>query len=581
MSNAARYRNATLVLACLFWVACDGATGPGEGERTIDLQLVPTSLDLGPDASATVRLANRGSHREGPIQLRTGAVARNGTTASGVRLNATPAEIAALNPGDTTELNVTLVFDGAARAGTYESVLEARLDGETLDETQILFTAPAAPPAGNGRTVAISAGPSAPRQGDVVVYQAETRDSTGALVNDSTLAWAIAPGGAGLILQDGRFVGYAPGSARIVATASGLSDTLFIDIQPRGLSGSFRVVGTGGVSARYTSDLWVHGDHAYTGTWSCRGGRCGDRLFVWDVSSPAAPVAVDSVIVDATTVNDVKVSADGRIAVITHEGSSDQLNGVTILDLTDPAHPTVSRRYTSGLESGVHNVWIDGDYVYVVADGAAGLRILDVSDPSAPTTVASFYAGSSFLHDVYVRDGLAFLSHWDAGLVILDVGNGVAGGSPTNPVEVSRLITVGGDVHNAWYWPAAGYVFVGEEDFGTPGMMHVVDVQDLGNPKEVATFRVAGATPHNFWVDEGRGILFAAWYANGVRAVDVNGSLLGRLDLQGREIASAQYGAGAGCQLADATCTWAPQLHAGLVFASDMNTGLWVLEPNF
>ena len=33
-------------------------------------------------------------------------------------------------------------------------------------------------------------------------------------------------------------------------------------------------------------------------------------------------------------------------------------------------------------------------------------------------------------HDVYVRDGLAFLSHWDAGLIILDVGNGMAGGSP-------------------------------------------------------------------------------------------------------------------------------------------------------
>ena len=62
----------------------------------------------------------------------------------------------------------------------------------------------------------------------------------------------------------------------------------------------------------------------------------------------------------------------------------------------------------------------------------------------------------------------AFLSHWDAGLIILDVGNGIAGGSPASPVEVSRIKTVGGQTHNAWYWPAAGYVFVGEENFGRP-----------------------------------------------------------------------------------------------------------------
>ncbi len=63
--------------------------------------------------------------------------------------------------------------------------------------------------------------------------------------------------------------------------------------------------------------------------------------------------------------------------------------------------------------------------------------------------------GSSGAYDVYVRDGLAFVSHWDAGLVILDVGNGIAGGSPTNPVEVSRVQTEGGNTNSAWYWPDA------------------------------------------------------------------------------------------------------------------------------
>jgi hypothetical protein len=285
-------------------------------------------------------------------------------------------------------------------------------------------------------------------------------------------------------------------------------------------------------------------------------------------------------------VNDVKIRDDGRIAVMTHEISNDGLNGVTLLDMSDPFRPTAITRFTQGLESGIHNVWIEGDHVYLVVNGIGnGLRVLDIADPASPRMVASFYGGSSFLHDVYVRDGLAFLSHWDAGLIILDVGHGIAGGSPENPVEVGRVRTRGGRTHNAWYWPETGYVFVGEENFGEPGIMHVVDASDLTDPREVATFRVPGHTPHNFWLDEDRGILFLAWYGAGLRAVDVTGGLLGELERQGREISGFLYAEPAPEAFCagndDATCAWAPQLHRGDVYVSDMNRGLLVLRPDF
>ncbi|NIP57020.1 MAG: hypothetical protein GWN82_03185, partial [Gemmatimonadetes bacterium] len=176
------------------------------------------------------------------------------------------------------------------------------------------------------------------------------------------------------------------------------------------------------------------------------------------------------------------------------------------------------------------------------AGGDGGLHVLDVSDPGAPAEVALFYGGSSIVHDVYVRDGLAFVSHWDAGLIILDVGNGIRSGSPSDPVEVGRVVTGGGRVHNAWYWPGGDSVFVGEERFPTPGLpgsegvLHVVDASDLANPVEVATFGVPGDTPHNFWLDEDRQILYAAWYDAGLRAIDVGGELSGNLAAQGREL---------------------------------------------
>ncbi len=280
---------------------------------------------------------------------------------------------------------------------------------------------------------------------------------------------------------------------------------------------------------------------------------------------------------------DVKIRSDGAIAVITHQGGS-RPNGITLLDLGDPAHPTVITRFTSGLEVGVHNMWVEDNHVYAVA-GGGGLHVIDISNPANPTEVAFVSGGSGFLHDVYVRDGLVFLSDIRLGaLIIMDVGNGIAGGSPTNPVEVGRVQTAGGQTHNAWYWPTTGYVFVGEEDFGTPGRMHVIDASDLSDPVEVATFRVPGAPPHNFWLDENRAILFMAWFNEGVIALDVSGELLGDLEKQGRQIAKVLYDGSGICPIGTAgagTCTWAPQLHNGLIYVSDLNSGLWVLQPSF
>ena len=361
-------------------------------------------------------------------------------------------------------------------------------------------------------------------------------------------------------------------------------------LEDPGASGSFSVVGRGVMTSRFTSDLWLFGDYAYTGSIGTRTtngvARVGNTMYAWRISDPANPVITDSVIVDARTVNDVKISADGRLAVITHEGSFDGLGGITLLDLADPAHPSVITRFhdqAAGLE-GVHNVWIDGDFVYA---SSTRLCIIDISNPEAPRVVASFEGGPGFAHDTYVRDGLAFVSKWEDGLVILDVGNGIRGGSPQNPVEVSR-IELDGFTHNAWYWPAAGYVFVGREAVygGSPpyGLMHIIDVRDLANPRRAATYRVDGNEPHNFWLDEERGIIYAAWYEQGLRAVDVKGELLGELEKQGREIAFSVYNGSGGCAAgsgATGTCTWAPQLHKGLVWVSDMNQGIVALSPDF
>ncbi len=191
------------------------------------------------------------------------------------------------------------------------------------------------------------------------------------------------------------------------------------------------------------------------------------------------------------------------------------------------------------------------------------------------------------IHDTYVRDGLAFVSAWNTGLIIFDVGDGRRGGSPSRPVEVSRIVPSGNGVpggpavHNAWWFhnPVSGekrYVFVGQEGPGTlfssaSGDLYVIDVSDLSQPREVASLRIPGAGVHNFWMDEARQVLYAAWYNAGVVAIDVSGTLAG--DLSNRIIARTTAGGAIGSYV------WGVMLANGSLWVNDMVDGFGRLDP--
>lgn len=367
-------------------------------------------------------------------------------------------------------------------------------------------------------------------------------------------------------------------------------------------AGRFEVVGRGPVSRTFTSDVWVFQgvdgrDYAYTGTWGSCGSCYGDRVYVWDVTDPALPTLTDSVVVDARLVNDVAVNREGTLAVVTREGASDRRNGIVVLDLSTPAHPRVKSVFTETLTGGVHNTFIDGHHVYAVHNGTADLHVIDVSDPAAPSQVGRWGVRRGFgkyLHDVWVDDGLAYLSYWDDGLVVLDVGKGIREGTPERPVMVSQLryrTRVGshqyGATHTALpYTNRAGrkYVFLGDEIFPPElditrqnippaGYIHVVDVTDVERPVETASYRVPMAGAHNVWAEDD--VLYVAYYNGGLRALDVSGELRGDLGSQGREIAVLRTGDERG-YVRDRPFTWGVMVHEGLVYASDFNSGLWV-----
>lgn len=337
-----------------------------------------------------------------------------------------------------------------------------------------------------------------------------------------------------------------------------------------------------------TTDLWVFEgldgkDYVYTGTFS------GNLMYAWDVSDPSNPVITDSLEFDGRRVNDVKINADATLAVITSENAASRRNGISLLDITDPAHPTKISHFTENLTGGVHNTWIEGDIVYAVHYGTRDIHIIDISDPANPRNVGRWGLPKEdkFVHDINIVDGLAYLSYWDDGVVILDVGAGIKGGTPTEPQFVSSYkysYKLGsqsfGNTHHAIRY--GDYVFTGDEIFGCDdcvngarGYIHVIDVSDMDNPREVAFYRVPEAGSHNMWAEDGK--LYIGYYGAGLRIVDISGELRGDLYRQGREIGWFMTADGAG-NPPHVTATWGAQPYKGLIYASDGASGLWVVE---
>ena len=442
-------------------------------------------------------------------------------------------------------------------------------------------------------------GPSRGRTGDVLRYSVDARDAGGGVVEGVPVDYAVAAFetradmGAS-VYPDGAFVAERPGLYRVTGSVAGRTGQALVEVVERGMEHEVVVTGRGLVADHPTSDLWaftgINGrDYVYTGTH-----LGGQRMLAWDVTNPANPVLTDFVEVDARVVNDVKVNHNATVAVITREGASDRKNGIVVLDLTDPAHPVIADTYTKDLSGGVHNVFFWGDILYAIHNGTLDVHILDISDPNDVEEVGRWGIDKpgKYLHDIWVAGGLAYVSYWNDGVYILDVGDFRWGGTPTAPVEVSSFAYEEGNTHVAFpYTNADGhpYLFVGDEIFdcddcisrnghpgdGSRGFVHVLDMEDPENPREVARYEVPEAGAHNLWIEDDK--MYVAYYQAGLRVVDVSGELRGDLYRQGREIAWFPTGTPDG-HVVNSPMAWGPQPFKGHVYVSDLNSGLWVVK---
>ena len=414
------------------------------------------------------------------------------------------------------------------------------------------------------------------------------------------------------ITSDGRFVAETAGMYTVSASAGGYSAQKTIKVVPRNVNRKVKLVGHGLITNVLTSDLWVWPgigkhkgkDFAVTGTWGSNG-----EAYFWDVTDPANMVIIDTVTVDARTVNDVKISEDGRVGVITREGASDRKNGFVILDVSDPYNVTISAAYNDDMTGGVHNAFIYENHVYAVNNGRK-YDIINIDDPKKPFRVGVYELDTPghSIHDVWIEDGIAYSSNWADGVHAVDVGGlkfdetdrsskrfnpllAKAGqGSPSNPIHLADLKDPNGHNHAAFPFKSQStekfYIVGGDEWFpwrypGKPrpyqprGGFHFLDFTDIENPKEEAVYTITEAGSHNHWIQGDT--LIAAYYNAGLRIVDISGDLLGDLYRQGREIAFYMSSQTDG-HIPNSTNVWGAIPYKGLIYFTDMYSGLYCVK---
>jgi len=387
----------------------------------------------------------------------------------------------------------------------------------------------------------------------------------------------------------------------------------------------------------------VHGGTAYLGAWGL-GRRCpthGVRAI--DATNPARPRIVSRFArFPGTTSEDVWVGAvstpsfSGDLAAVGIQrctAPSRRFGGLALFDVTRPARPRLlARLATHSHTRGVHELSVvqraDGRVLAFVSvphslqateRRKGDVRVVDVSNPRRPREVADWdvrrdapatvrrrltQRGHSELlaHSVAPYDSgrKAFVSHWDAGTVLLGLDD------PARPRYLGRTAfppRAFGNAHSGAFNEAAPNVFVQNDEVGdfyhsgiegAWGFQRIWDVSDPAHPVALGRVATASSVPardgrirhdgfysvhNNVFVGD---VEIVSWYSDGVRIVDLSDPRRPRpvghfVPPPARDPQRFWVAPNGNHRF---PLVWGVAVSGGLVYASDVNSGLWIFRSN-
>ena len=263
---------------------------------------------------------------------------------------------------------------------------------------------------------------------------------------------------------------------------------------------------------------------------------------------------------------DIKVWNDH--AYITTEGGG----GLAIIDLGPlpqsnnlPAHNWQGSGWTSA-----HDIYIDENgiaYIFGANRGNGGAIFLDLNpDPDAPVEIGEF--DTWYIHDGMVRGDTLYASHvYEGFFSIVNVSDKQA------PVIMGTRNTADNFTHNCWPSDDDQYLFTTDEvSNGKIGSYDISDPGDIQELDETICDPGSGTIPHNtFYID---GFLVTSYYRYGTVVHDAT------RPANVIEVAHYDHSPFSGNGFNGAWGTY-PYLPSGLIISSDIEGGLFVLQPTY
>jgi choice-of-anchor B domain-containing protein len=265
------------------------------------------------------------------------------------------------------------------------------------------------------------------------------------------------------------------------------------------------------------------------------------------------------------------LSSWGNYAYVTTEAKA----GLFIIDMNPlpQSTPTTTSFYKGPITNpwqSAHTLFIDNEgfaYIFGANRGNGGVIILDVhTDPMNPIEVGTF--DNWYVHDGYVRNDTMYLAHIGEGFVsIVDITD------KANPMLISTTVTPNNFTHNVWPNDATNVIFTTDETSNS--FLTSYDISDPTNLVELDKIQDlpgSGTVIHNTHIRGNYAI--SSYYSSGIVVHDISRPT--------NLVEVGSYDTYPGISKQTRGCWGAfPFFSSGVVLATDMENGLFILKPNY
>ena len=241
-------------------------------------------------------------------------------------------------------------------------------------------------------------------------------------------------------------------------------------------------------------------------TYALVAARTDDGVQIIDITNPATPTAVSSITDGGVDVNNNTFDKlDGIFAITTVQigqstyalTASTRDDGVQIINITNPATPTVASSVSDGSTfdelngaRGITTVQIgQSTYALVAAFEDDGVQIINITNPATPTAVSSITdGGNDDAGGIFELDGARDIttatigsstyalvaSYYDDGVQIIDITN------PATPTAVSSITDGGNDDAGGIFGELDGAYSITTVQIGSSTYALVTAIEDAG-----------------------------------------------------------------------------------------------------